>query len=499
MGKALDELNNYKKSDSDKAKSALSDVISWGDVGGLWGDNTFGGDDSEKRAALEKAAALEIQQEGLDFVKDAAKDNRADWQNLDWKINGSPSGYTDEQGRPTSPQAIEEAKAKVAEYEAQKAEYEKQTQAAGATEGAYSAPAGAVGVNWTEAGPVYVDANGTPLGPADAPGVGINAGTSGAATPPKAPAALDPRILEIANGTATAVDKSQTYGGKLAGFQDEDQGVVDRLKEALSQYKNPAEAFNDPNFMAYVGDLESQAKVSQEAIGNQKKALGRWDELSHPQETAEEKLIREMARREMEGSMKGNREAMAQNLKARGVYGSGAELASQLDTQQEAASRRSLEEMGANANASKRAIDALGHYSDVSNQIRGNELAEGQALDTVGMFNKQVKQGADLARAKAKIEAETNAEQEKAKRATTTYDAESRAIGNKRADLGNETNTNIALTSGKTGNNLAGASLVVPQINNLSDTYRGNAAFTEANAPADGILGGLLPKKKSNW
>lgn len=106
-------------------------------------------------------------------------------------------------------------------------------------------------------------------------------------------------------------------------------------------------------------------------------------------------------------AQKAQREATLQNMEARGMGGSGAELASVLQGQQAGNQNMSAESLGINAQAMQRAIDALGGAANVSQaqgalagqlgnqglarseQVFNEQYQTGTAADIVNQFNTQ--------------------------------------------------------------------------------------------------------------
>ncbi len=259
---------------------------------------------------------------------------------------------------------------------------------------------------------------------------------------------------------------------------------------AVKELGSKLDQIQDPELAAYVGDVLSKVGPSKETLDQQRLGQAKLWQNTNVQETAAEKLMREVARQNMENTMKGDREALAQSLKNRGVYGSGAEIANNLSSMQEAAARRSQEELAANAGAQKRALDSLTLFSDNAGKIRDQELNEGQALDAVGMFNGKLKEQHN--EKQADIDAATADRQ--AKRAATAADAkigqarQGGAYGGKLADAA------ISTVSGSGGNAVAGGGLSNVSASNLAGGLQGGADTLYANAPTEGIGGFVAPK-----
>jgi hypothetical protein len=278
------------------------------------------------------------------------------------------------------------------------------------------------------------------------------------------------------SGTATNGGNGGGTPGLVGGFDTAEKGqlaAADQLEQALG-------SINDPNLAKYVGDVQSQANVSDRARGATSSALQQLSALTNPQETAQEKLIRENARRNMENQMKSDRDAMAQNLKQRGAYGSGAELARQLDTQQEAASRRALEEMGANAQASQRAMQALGQYSDLGVALGNQDLQGGHMRDLVNQANQQMQEQHNIADARQ----QSVNNQQKAGRAATVTNQQNQVAQGVRNDTQQKINDVLTGVGIKTGVNSSGAQAVGNATGDVSSAALNQAAFGVQNDPA---------------
>jgi len=112
-----------------------------------------------------------------------------------------------------------------------------------------------------------------------------------------------------------------------------------------------------------------------------------------------EQIAQDEARRE-----RGARDAIMQNMQSRGVQGSGLELAQMLGAQQGAAERRSMRDLGVEAQAQQRALDAIMQAGELGGSIRGQEFGEksdiASAADIINRYNAGMRadiQGANTA------------------------------------------------------------------------------------------------------
>ena len=96
----------------------------------------------------------------------------------------------------------------------------------------------------------------------------------------------------------------------------------------------------------------------------------------------------------------GKRDAIIQNANARGVGGSGIELLSQMQNQQDSATRASQRDMDVSAQAQQRALDALIQQGTLSTQYQNQDFNQkaqtAQANDAISKFNAQNQQQVNL-------------------------------------------------------------------------------------------------------
>ncbi len=90
---------------------------------------------------------------------------------------------------------------------------------------------------------------------------------------------------------------------------------------------------------------------------------------------------------------KGRRDAILQNMQARGMGGGGMELLAQLQSSQAATDRQSQESMDVAGMAQQRALDAIMQSGQLSGQMRGQQFGEDSeiaaAKDAIAKFNNQ--------------------------------------------------------------------------------------------------------------
>lgn len=126
----------------------------------------------------------------------------------------------------------------------------------------------------------------------------------------------------------------------------------------------------------------SDIAADPESLAAQRDVMERYKGLSTPEVTAQEKLIAEMARRNFEAQDRGNREAVMQNLAQRGLNSGTLQVANNLAAQERLGQDRTLAELGMQASAVGRSMQALEGYGGQANQLR-------TANDAISKFNKE--------------------------------------------------------------------------------------------------------------
>jgi hypothetical protein len=257
----------------------------------------------------------------------------------------------------------------------------------------------------------------------------------------------------------------------------------------MGNWQNPADLFKDPNFMSYVGDAQNHAFRSGEAKNAQSSALGQLGALTDTKETAQERLMREMARRQQEQNERGNREALNQGLKARGAYGSGAELLGNAMSQQGTGQQRSLENMQANAGAQARAMQALGQYTAAGQAMGAQDLQEGSLANAMDQFNNQLHQQYNNFKGQQQIGAVNAGNTEQRTRATGVANAQLGETGRERGDFTSANDIKSGLATGTMGTNTAGQTLQSGAATDLSKELGTEASTLESKAKDTGFLG----------
>jgi hypothetical protein len=232
------------------------------------------------------------------------------------------------------------------------------------------------------------------------------------------------RTQDLANRFGSAADEANAL---RTGAQDQfnqqtgelnasDKAALQELRDKYGMYSqlDPNVGFNDVTSdaglvgqqqgildqMRGIGggalDFSSQgakAKADQRAVDSQYSALDQLGALTKPQETAAEKFLREQARDKQFRQEKANRDAVMHGMQARGLSGSGQLLAQTRAASAQNSQNRLLSDLGANAQATQRAMAALQGYGSLASTARdssfGEALKAGVAADDVSNKNAQ--------------------------------------------------------------------------------------------------------------
>jgi len=275
------------------------------------------------------------------------------------------------------------------------------------------------------------------------------------------------------------------------GVEASDQSNLDAYKGAMGDYSKVEDLFSNPNFYGDVGDVSNAAKPTDATVQEQRGMLAKMKSLSDPTETAAERFQRLMAQKTADANMKGARDSIAENLKARGVYGSGAEVVQNMMSQADEANRRYMANLAADAQAQQRATQMLGMGSDLATKMRGAETQEGALANQVNMFNNQVNQNLMNTRSGAQIQGHEFDTGEQGRRATSTLQAETGLNTNLRGDLGAKNSATIGLTQGGIANRNAGTGMLNDADKVFTDDIDKDIAGNIARKSTGGLIASM--------
>lgn len=151
----------------------------------------------------------------------------------------------------------------------------------------------------------------------------------------------------------------------------------------------------------YVGDIETptmgtsqyeRIQLDPETRMAQKRQMAALDELAAggglnlADKANLQRISNEEAQRE-----RGQREAILDQYRKRGMGGAGTELAALLSAQQEGANRQSQRDLDVAGMAQNRALEAGGRSADIASRLRGSDFQEqarkSEAMDAAAKFN----------------------------------------------------------------------------------------------------------------
>ena len=175
------------------------------------------------------------------------------------------------------------------------------------------------------------------------------------------------------------------------------QFVQDTVRAVQGGRVDPAQA------MAAVQEQSrmNNVQVPQYIKDTQNEVLGRLGDVSRNGYTVVERAAIQKALDQVQGRVRGETEAIKDDLRSRGQYGSGSELALRMMAQQAGANQASQQALDIEAAGLKRALDALQAQGQQANTLNQQEFtqrsATAQAQDQINQFNAQMQQSIGLA------------------------------------------------------------------------------------------------------
>ena len=190
-------------------------------------------------------------------------------------------------------------------------------------------------------------------------------------------------------------------------------GGGSELKKALEAYGNislPELREIDPELYSQVvqlnPELETAIELGPSQVGGvttdpmlqqaQMDALRKLQEVGSGEQTVQELSRINQVEDNVNRNLKGNQDAIMQNLAMRGMSGGGNELVSRQMAAQEAANRQSQMDLEIKAEAERQALNALMQSGQMGAQMEQNQFNRGvvkaEAQDAVSRFNNQNRQ-----------------------------------------------------------------------------------------------------------
>lgn len=177
---------------------------------------------------------------------------------------------------------------------------------------------------------------------------------------------------------------------------DESAARATEQAEGLSQMEpswgdlSPELAYDENNWVLPYS-YEASAYADPATIAAQQQALQQMQDWAGGGLTAADQARLQYGRMQEDQNEKANRDAILQQMEARGMGGSGASLAAQLGSDQGRANRLSMEDMAMQQAAMERALMANSQAGELSSGMRaqsyGEEQSRGNAMDEFNVGN----------------------------------------------------------------------------------------------------------------
>jgi hypothetical protein len=150
-------------------------------------------------------------------------------------------------------------------------------------------------------------------------------------------------------------------------FNNIANGVLDYDSQAARAFADPQDRANQEKALLDIkNDLQFGGK-------DQREVMEKFKALSDPAVTGKERFLSELARREFETQDKSSRDAVSANLAARGMRSGGQLIAGQQAAHQQISQDRLLKELGIQAQAVDRSMQALGGWGSSANALRSGD------------------------------------------------------------------------------------------------------------------------------
>lgn len=187
---------------------------------------------------------------------------------------------------------------------------------------------------------------------------------------------------EMAQSAVDAIRNMPTYDPKSA------QIILGRAVEQGELTPEQAQ-----NFLLDYSAMEGVA-ADPATVQAQREALAYFQDVAKNGLTAADKAQLETVMIQENANERGNREAILQNMAARGQLGSGQEIASKLVSQQGSANRNFAAGTSLASQAQQRALQAMTQAGSYASNLRSQDVAEqtqkAQAADAIAAFNAQM-------------------------------------------------------------------------------------------------------------
>jgi hypothetical protein len=298
-----------------------------------------------------------------------------------------------------------------------------------------------------------------------------------------------------------ALDGYFQMTGAMDGLYDVDYQSMQGYKDLVSASKGAKDininnisgvddlrAARDGSKDIHVGQEDPEAYAAAVDARNQFKAL------TTPEVTAAERFIYEQARGQQEQDERANRAAVQSDFRQRGIASAGAEVGAAALGGQQTSQNRLLSDLGAQALAVNRSMQALGGYADTSTAMtnQANQIAEANQAQQMAALQQYAQLGGNVAF--------TNAQQKMdalGAYAQLQYGAETGNMNRRYDAAGNLLNTSAQVATGNSNRRVQAQGMASDAYAELrrqgfSEEYaRGAAADNMSNANANRRLEGM--------
>lgn len=196
-------------------------------------------------------------------------------------------------------------------------------------------------------------------------------------------------LITTALGAAANAGAGAIGSAAAGSDRDRQRALIDSILKDYSDLDVPELERINPEQMgpSAMEGVQTDPRLRQEQLSVLEK-LGNLSQNGNDAESkaAMHQILSQVARQESAG-----RNAILNNMRARGVSGSGAELAAQLSNQQASAEQAQSAGLQQGAIAQRRMMDALLQRGQMSGQMRnqdfGENSAKAQARDAISRYN----------------------------------------------------------------------------------------------------------------
>lgn len=233
-------------------------------------------------------------------------------------------------------------------------------------------------------------------------------------------------------GWGTAIGAGLTLAGGLAG-QEAGRGDRERANQLMEEALSAFRGIDIPDIQKqqlYFEHLQSQGKLTPEMVAAVEQGPSAFESIQTDPKLAQAQMnaLQQMQKMGEQGLTAGDLAALAQglrqaagqnqaqqaqilqNMEARGVGGSGAELAARLQASQGSADMANQQALAALGQAQNRMLQGVAQSGQMAGTMRGQGFAEqsakAQASDFIKNWNAQQQQGTNYANVAARNQAQ---------------------------------------------------------------------------------------------